>query len=89
MLPGMIHVIASVISPGIVSNPRAVVVDVRSFGVAFAVAVGVGRGSGGRAADRGWTMSRNVSSAHGVAASSTVTVLRKSGKRDDEEYNQN
>jgi len=46
MFPGMIEVEAGIVSPGIVPDPFSVVVDVRSFWVAFAVAIGLGRGSG-------------------------------------------
>jgi hypothetical protein len=40
MLEGMVYVIASIVSSGVVSHPLAVVVDVRRFGVARLVAIG-------------------------------------------------
>ena len=54
MFPGMIEVETGVIASGVVSNPSAVVVDVRGVGMAFPVAIiwgvglaGVPRAGGG------------------------------------------
>jgi hypothetical protein len=45
MFEGTVEVVASVIPPGVVSNPLAVVVNVRSFGVAGLITIGSsGRG---------------------------------------------
>jgi hypothetical protein len=40
MLPGMIEMVAGVVSSGIVSHPLPVVMDVRSFGVVRLIAIG-------------------------------------------------
>jgi hypothetical protein len=80
VLPGMIEVEAGVIASGVVSDPSAVVVDVRSFRMAFPVAIRLGCGPGGRAASRGWTVVRNVSATNGMTTASAVaSMLRERG----------
>jgi len=82
MLPGMIKVETGVIASSVVSDPTAVVVDVRGVGVAFPVAIILGRGPGWRAASGRWTVVRHVSATHcmtasAVATAAVITVLRK------------
>src|SRR5258708_3836958 len=72
MLSGMIDVEAGVIAPGVVPDPFAVVVDVRSFGVAFAVAIALGRGSGRCATNGSRTVFGNVSTANGMTTASST-----------------
>src|ERR1700722_8747383 len=82
MFPGMIEVEAGIVSSGVVSDPRSVVVDVRSFGMAFFAATG--RRSGGRAANGSGAVLRNKSATDSVAASAVAAVLRDRGQGDDE-----
>jgi hypothetical protein len=65
MLPGMIEVEAGITSSGVVPDPLAVMVNVRSFGMACFVTAGR---SGRRAMRNRRTMFRNVSATYGVAA---------------------
>jgi len=88
MLKRMIDVEAGIIASGVVADPGAVVVNVRSFGMAFPIAAG--GGSGRRAAHRRGTMFGNVSATDGVAATSAVvTVLRQGRDGKDHSYSQN
>ena len=81
VLEGMIDVEASIISSGIVTHPLTVVMDVRCFGMACAVAVGSpGRGLARRAARRSGTVRRNVTAAYAMAAALMIIVLREGGK---------
>jgi hypothetical protein len=78
VLPGMIEVEAGVVVAVIMPDPFAVVVDVRSFGVAWMVDAGCG--SGGRSVDnRLGTVLGNVSAADGMSAA--AVVLGQGGKR--------
>jgi hypothetical protein len=61
----MIEVEAGITSSGVVPDPLAVMVNVRSFGMACFVMSGR---SGGRAMRNRRTMFRNVSATYGVAA---------------------
>ena len=88
MLKGMIDVEAGIIASGVVADPRAVVVNVRSFGMALPI--GARGRSGRRAAHRRGTMFGNESATDGVAATSAVvTVLRQSRDGKDDSYCQN
>ena len=86
MLPGMIEVETGVIASGVVPNPFAVVVDVRGFGMAFPVAIRVGRRSGRCATSGRWTVARNISAADRMAASSMTTVLREGWDAKNQRY---
>lgn len=73
VLPGMVEVIGNTWAVYIVSNPGAVVVDVRSFGMARHMFDRLG----GRAM-RDWrTMFGNVPSTYGMAPSALASVLCK------------
>ena len=88
MLKGMIKVEAGIITAGIMSNPGAVVVNVRSFGMALPV--GAGGGSGRCATHRSGTMFGNESATDSVAAASAMaTVLRQSRDGKHDSYSQN
>ncbi len=78
MLPGVIEVEAGIIASGVVSNPLAVVVDVRGLGMAFFIATSR---SGRRAMRRRWTVLGNISAANGMTTASVATVLRQGGER--------
>ena len=86
MLPGMIEVEAGIVArAGVVPDPFAVVVNVRSVGMAFCRDNVGGHGLGRRAMGGRRTMFGNISAAYGVAAASAVAiVLREAGKKKSE-----
>ena len=88
MLPGMIEVEPGIIASLIVADPLAVVVDMRRFGMAFAVTKGLlGRILMWRLARvgvRGWrAMARYEATAYTVA-SSVVAMLRPKGQAENQ-----
>ncbi len=83
MFPRVIEVEAGIIASGVVSNPLAVVVDVRGFGMSLAVFERrMGFGWARRAVSGLWTMVGNVSAADVMAAA----VLPEGGKGEDQGY---
>jgi hypothetical protein len=89
VLPGMIEVVASIIAPVIVTNPFAVVVHVRSLGMAFVVAVrSLLATFMGIAVIGGRTVARNISTADimVVASFAMISVLRPGGDRKEQNY---
>jgi hypothetical protein len=81
MLPRMIEMEARIIASVVVPDPLAVVMDVGSFGMPFAVAeAGLGSGRARNSAvRRRWTVFRNVAAADRVAG--MAAVLRPCGQR--------
>ena len=77
VLPGVVEMEAGIVAAVVVSNPLAVVVDVRGLGMAFFISTSR---SGRRAMRRRWTMLGNVSAANGMAAAAVATVLRQGGE---------
>jgi hypothetical protein len=84
MFKGMIEVEASIIASSVVPDPGAVVMDVRGLRMACII-VKTGRRVGNRSTSSGWTMLRNESAAHGVAAAMGA-VLRQGGQREHQGY---
>ena len=74
VLPGMIEVKAGIVAPGVVAHPRAVVVNVRSIGMAFAIAIRSGRGPGGSAVNCWRAMVWDVSATDGMSAPVTAML---------------
>jgi len=79
MLPGMIEVEAGIVAPASVSDPFAVVVNVRRVGMAFPVAKSGGR-LGQRAMRGRRTVFRNIPAAYGVAATTSVATVLREGR---------
>jgi hypothetical protein len=85
VLPGMIEVKAGIVSPGVMPDPLAVVVDVRGFGVVFLITISLGCRSSRRATNWGGPTVRNVSATDRMTSAATmVTVLRKGGERKEQ-----
>jgi hypothetical protein len=84
MFKGMVEVESGIVSPGVVADPGAIMMDVRGFGMAFHVAT---RSRSCRsAANRSGTMFGNESATDGVAAATaTVASMLREG-RDGKEY---
>ena len=82
----MIEMEARIIASVVVPDPLAVVMDMGSFGMPFAVAeAGLGRGwARNGAMRRRWTVFRNVAAADRVAA--MAAVLRPCGQRKKREH---
>jgi hypothetical protein len=80
MLPGVIEVEAGIVRSGVMSDPGAVVVDVRGRGMAVIV-VKTGCGVGNCAMSSWWTVLRNESASDGVAAAvGSVLCMGRQGK---------
>jgi hypothetical protein len=94
----MVEVEAGIISPGVMADPLAVVVDVGRFRVTFLIAEGRPRcafltrcgfmlwGSGRSATRWGRAVFRNVAPANGMAAGLMIVVLPKGGKGQHERH---
>jgi hypothetical protein len=90
MFPGMVEVEPRVLAPEVVSDPLAIPMDVRGFGMAFAVAEGFPviafmRRIAWSAVIGGRTIPRNVPSTDVMTAMILVlAVLRPQGEREHE-----
>jgi hypothetical protein len=80
MLPGMVEMEAGVVGASVVTDPGAVVVNVRGFWVAGLI-VKTGSGVGDRAMTGGRAVLWNEAAADGMAA----TMLRVGGKGEPHE----
>jgi hypothetical protein len=86
MLKGVIEVVAGVRAPSVMPYPFIVVVNVRSFGVAFLIAMGhprrvfVLRWPARLSTGGSRTMTGNVSATYGMAATSAVTVVLRESR---------
>ena len=86
MLKGVIEVVAGVRAPSVMPHPFTVVVNVRSFGMAFLIAKGPPR----RVFVLRWpawlsmggsrTMTGNISATYGMAAASAVAVVLRESR---------
>jgi len=82
VLPRVVEVVVDAWAVAAVTNPFAVVVDVRSFGVALDVFSRPGR----RAMRGRWTTLGDVPAADCMTASAVAAMLREYGQGKDEEH---